>query len=205
MEVLLERRVHLPLEVGARGELELEVVGQALLVRVVEALEYVGEPADPALAQNESELGVALADAGQDHRGADLVHLERRDHGPRPGRRRALDTLHGVAHRRGAALEDMKRNDKTCVLCGGPQRLPYWMPHRERRAPWNEDGAAQAELGTVTDLVGGRSRVVVRQAAESEETTGLGAIEVGDVVVVGAVDRGEGLVIGDAAVREEPP
>ena len=55
----------------------------------------------------------------------------------------------------------------------------------------------------MAQLVGRRRCVVVRQAAQSEEAAGLGPIEVGDVVVVRAVHRRQGLVIGDAAVREE--
>src|SRR6059036_2834957 len=61
-----------------------------------------------------------------------------------------------------------------------------------------------AEPHAVTHLVGGGLRIVIRQAAEPEEATGLGSVEVGDVVVVRAVDRRERLVVGDAAVREEP-
>src|SRR5207244_11740218 len=70
--------------------------------------------------------------------------------------------------------------------------------------PRDEGGTAQAGLSTVTYFVGRRARVVVRQAAEPEEAPGLGPIEVGDVVVVRAIHRRERLVVGDAAVREEP-
>src|SRR5438094_958668 len=50
----------------------------------------------------------------------------------------------------------------------------------------------------------GRQRGVVGQAAEAEEAAGQRSVEVGDVVVVRALDRGQRLVIGDPAVREEP-
>src|SRR5438128_4927112 len=114
VEVLLERRVHLALEVGTRGKLEPEVIGEPLLVRIVEALEHVGEPADAALAEHQRQLGMTLADAGENHRGADLVHLERRDDGPRAGRRRVRDdALDLVSDGRRTAFEDVKGNDKT--------------------------------------------------------------------------------------------
>src|SRR5262249_36589114 len=92
---------------------------------------------------------------------------------------------------------------ETGVLRRGPQRLPFLVPYRKLRAPRHEHRAAQTPLGAVADLVGRRARVVIGQTAEPEEARGLSAVEGGDVVVVRAVDRGERLVIGDAAVGEE--
>jgi hypothetical protein len=45
--------------------------------------------------------------------------------------------------------------------------------------------------------------VVVRKAAEPEETPGLGLVELGDVLVVGVIDGGQELGVGDALPPEE--
>src|SRR5205814_10582101 len=100
---------------------------------------------DLALAEDEPEPRVALADAREDHADADLVHLHRRDDRPRADDRRVADALHLVPHRRAAALEDVERDDEARVLRGSPEGLPHLMPHGHRRAPRDDPGAMQAE------------------------------------------------------------
>ncbi len=135
MSILLERRVDLAPEVGARREGELEIVGQALLVGIVQPLEHVRKPPDAALAQDEPEPRMALADAGEDHRREDFVHLHRAHHDPRADGRRAPRPLHLVAHGRRAAFEDVEGKHDVARLGGDPHRLPHGMPHGHRCRP----------------------------------------------------------------------
>ena len=62
----------------------------------------------------------------------------------------------------------------------------------------------QAEAGAVAQLLGRELPVVVRETAEAVVPPGLGLVELGDVLVIRVVDRGQRLVIGDSAGAEEP-
>ena len=146
---------------------------------------------------------MALAHAGEDHGHAHLVHLHRRDGRPRADDRRVADALHLVADGGAAPLEDVERDDEARLLRGGPHGLPHLVPHGHRRAPRDEHGAVQAERGAVAELVRRELGVVVGETPEPVVATGLGAVELGDVLVVRVIDGGEQRVVRDAGVREE--
>src|SRR2546427_7464073 len=63
--IVLERRLALPAPVVARLHLEAEVA-ETVLPLVVHAVERVGNPADPALAERDPDVRVALQDGAAD-------------------------------------------------------------------------------------------------------------------------------------------
>src|SRR5205807_9939945 len=83
----------LPAPVVARLHREPEVA-EAVLPLEVHAVERVRDPADPALAERDPDVGVALEDGGPDHcrQNVDEVHLET-GHAREEGRAAGLTRL----------------------------------------------------------------------------------------------------------------
>src|SRR5207247_329431 len=158
---------------------------------------------EPRVPQNRTSMsGERLQHGWPALRVHSAMRQPRRARAP-PDDRRGADALPLVADGGAPPLEDVERDDEARLLRGGPHGLPHLVPHGHRRAPRDEHGAVQAEGGAVAELVRRELGVVVGETPEPVVATGLGAVELGDVLVVRVIDGGEQRVVRDAGVREE--
>src|SRR2546430_1736978 len=181
--VELEGALALPAPVVARLHREAKVA-EAILPLEVHPVERVGDPADPALAERDADVGIALEHRGADHGGQDVdeVHLEAGDHREEGGAAREPALRVELARRQRRERVEVER--QVHVVHGLPERLPDRMPHRLHVPRARELHPAQAELRHAVDLLHGRVDVAVWQAGQADVAFGIVAAEGFQPVVV---------------------
>src|SRR6266446_5929726 len=184
----------LPPPILARLHFQIEIL-ELVLPFEIHAIENVGEPANPALADDELQLWMMLEHARENHRHQHLshVHLEARD-GGREGcaaglRRDLADVGQSVADRMEV---DRQLNRGHSV----PDRVPPRIPERVHRVAMSNVEAAQSAIpGDAFDL---RDRVVGTVAGDTGQpgvAVGMCAAEAGEPFVVDAEHLGRGLFV----------
>src|SRR5438067_2738607 len=193
--VELEGALALPAPVVARLHREAKVA-EAILPLEVHPVERVRDPADPALAERDADVGIALEHRGADHGGQDVdeVHLEAGDHREEGGAAREPALRVELARRQRRERVEVER--QVHVVHGLPERLPDRMPHRLHVPRARELHPAQAELRHAVDLLHGRVDVAVGQAGQADVAVGIVIAEVLQPVVVDPehLVRGLGIV-----------
>src|SRR5438552_9491741 len=200
--VELERGLALALPVVTRRHREPEVA-EAVLPFEVHAVDRVGKPADPALAEHDAQVRIPLEDGGTDdgREDVDEVHLERGHTGEQRGTAHARRRLLADAGRRRWERVEVQR--QVHLVHGLPERLPARVVHGLHVPRARELEASDAGLRHAVRLLDGGVDVAIRQARETDEAIGIRLHELREPVVIDAEHLLRGFVVVQARGRAQ--